>query len=72
MMGVYKKCSEVLDIELSASIDPSTYMEPGWSMREARKLPTFTTSRPRKFPGHRPAGLNKCSPEERERWENDS
>ena len=55
--GVYKKCNEVFEIELSASFGPSIYMEPGWSMREAGKLPTFTTSHPRRFPGHRPAGL---------------
>ena len=71
MMGVRKVFKEVLEIELTAEVDPCTYMEQGWSMKEAGKLPTFTTSRPRSFPGHRPAGLNKCSFEERQRWEND-
>ena len=72
MPNVHKKDGDVVDIELDASIDPTIYLEPGWSMRGTEKLPTFTTSLPRNFPGHRPAGLNKCSPEERERWENDS
>ena len=72
MPNVYKRDGEVVEIELVASIDPSIYMEAGWTMRGTEKLPTFTTSRPRRFPGHRPAGLNKFSPEEPERWENDS
>ena len=42
------------------------------SATEGYRLPTFTTSRPREQPGFRPAGLDRCAPHERQRWEEDN
>ena len=50
-------------------VDPPDYLMPGWSA--TAKLPTFTTSRPRDFPGRKPAGLQSCLPHEVERWKLD-
>ena len=43
----------------------------GWEM-SCDKLPTFTTARPRDYPGRKPAGLLHCHPHEVERWSNDA
>ena len=49
----------------------SEYLHPGWSL-VGDKLPTFTTSRPRTYPGRKPAGLKNCQAHEVERWQKDS
>ena len=51
-------------------VDAKDYLSPGWSLVGDR-LPTFTTSRPRDFPGHKPAGLKTCQPHEISRWQAD-
>lgn len=58
------------NITFDFGIDTSKFLLKGW---EAPKggLPTFTTPRPRSAPGRKPAGLDACSPQERERWERD-
>ena len=59
-------------VELKAHVDEQAFLEQGWYVTEGFKLPTFTTSRPREQPGFRPAGLGRCAPHERQRWEDDS
>ncbi len=45
----------------------------GWMKVDPHtSFPTFTTSRPRRSAGHRPAGVNQCSIQELERWASDS
>ena len=53
------------------TIEPREYLKPGWKMNNDR-LPTFTTARPRDFPGRKPAGVHSCQPHEIERWQQDS
>ena len=50
--------------------EASHLLLPGWE-GPPNGLPTFTTPRPRKEPGRRPAGLQGCSPHERARWVQD-
>ena len=57
-------------ITLVAEVNQAAFLEPGSSLAGER-LPTFTTSRPRGQPGRRPAGLERCLPHERERWQSD-
>eukprot|EP00439_Symbiodinium_sp_Y106_P078746 s383_g17.t1 len=46
--------------------------EPGWALGEGIDcLSAFTTAQPSSAPGTNPAGLNKCSYEAKERWQND-
>ena len=59
-------------ITLRGQVDTSRYLSPGWSRTTELPLPTFTTARPRDFPGRRPAGLDKLSPEEKRQWEDDA
>ena len=58
-------------LETKVALEDVTYLEPGWSRVTKDPLPTFTTARPRAFPGRRPAGLSQCQPHERSRWEQD-
>ena len=45
----------------------------GWTKVDPdRSFPTFTTSRPRTTPGYKPAGVKQCTPEELQRWIDDS
>eukprot|EP00435_Cladocopium_sp_Y103_P007936 s2109_g2.t1 len=63
---------EYHEVYLSAEVDPSDYLEPGWRLQGSdQRLPTFTTSRPSPVPGRRPAGLEQCTAPERERWSQD-
>eukprot|EP00435_Cladocopium_sp_Y103_P041058 s698_g11.t1 len=55
-------------VKLSADIDPSLFLSPGWSRVGEEHLPTFTTSRPRDSPGYKPAGLQNCREHEKTRW----
>ena len=44
----------------------------GWTKLDpSRAFPTFTTLRPRRKPGHKPARLQTCSPAGLKRWEQD-
>ena len=58
-------------IELQGDLTTSLYLTPGWRKVSPDPFPTFTTSRPREHRGPRPAGLDKCSPSEVARWEED-
>ena len=51
-------------------VESKDYLSPGWSMK-GEKLPTFTTARPRDYPGHKPAGIKSCQPHELARWKDD-
>lgn len=62
-------CGEVM---LESEVVEEVYLTPGWKRTSQTRLPTFTTSRPRSWPGPRPAGLQQCEPHERRRWEEDS
>ena len=56
-------------VAVSAAIDPTDYLEPGWHLQEpSQRLPTFTAARPMDSPGRRPAGIKGCSEEELLRW----
>ena len=60
------------EVSLSATLDASDYLEPGWKLQhEHQRLPTFTTSRPASTPGRRPAGLEHCDQADQARWSND-
>lgn len=60
-------------VTLTALQDLEDVCEEGWiKVDPTRAFPTFTTARPRQRPGHKPAGLHTCSPEEVERWSKDS
>ena len=59
-------------VKLQAALNPVDYLTPGWRLKEDKKLPTFTTSRPRTSPGYKPAGLSQCQTHELRRWEDDS
>ena len=50
----------------------TSVIKSGWLKFEPRKaFPTFTTSRPRKSPGRKPAGVTQCSSAELQRWVED-
>ena len=56
-----------------AWVDLETCCKEGWIKVDPDKaFPTFTTSRPRTSPGHKPAGLGQCSVADLERWKADS
>ena len=55
-------------VQLTGSFDKSQFLLPGASLWGEDALPTFTTSRPRKNAGARPAGLWQCEDHERQRW----
>ena len=57
---------------LTAEVDTSLYLTPGWKKQSELPFPTFTTARPRQYPGRRPAGLDKLNDEEYQQWEADS
>ena len=59
------------EIELHSVIDPKDFLEPGCVKASEEPFPTFTTSRPRSWPGRRPAGLEELKPEEKAAWEKD-
>ena len=48
-------------VEVPSAVDSRDVLEPGWRL-VGDKLPTFTTSRPRSHPGHKPAVVEHCSP----------
>ena len=58
-------------IDLSSHLDTSLFLESGWTKCSDEPFPTFTTSRPRRAAGPRPAGLKNCDPEEIAYWEGD-
>ena len=58
-------------IDLIGTVSQKRFLSPGWQKVSTEPFPTFTTSRPREYRGPRPAGLDKCSPEEVSRWEED-
>eukprot|EP00438_Fugacium_kawagutii_P012262 Skav216878 [mRNA] locus=scaffold1042:446387:450699:+ [translate_table: standard] len=59
------------EVRLLAQVNPKDYLEPGWTIPEDRRLPTFTTARPSLVPLRRPAGLSSCSHHEKLRWQDD-
>ena len=63
---------EVSEICLVAAQDLELICKEGWIKVDCdRPFPTFTTSRPRKCPGRKPAGLGHCTQEEVDRWSSD-
>ena len=56
-------------IELVATQHLDQVTREGWmKVDPSRPYPTFTTSRPRSFPGRKPAGISQCSSDELARW----
>lgn len=69
---VLQEGSKDREVVLTAWQDLETVCKPGWiKVDPSRAYPTFTTSRPRDRPGHRPAGIQHCSDEEIARWVGD-
>eukprot|EP00438_Fugacium_kawagutii_P001410 Skav219710 [mRNA] locus=scaffold776:167537:175718:- [translate_table: standard] len=59
-------------ITLTAWQDLDEVCEEGWTKVDpSRPFPTFTTSRPRPSPGRKPAGLQQCTNQEVDRWQQD-
>ena len=59
-------------VHLSAQTELEEFITPGWKKVDTnRSFPTFTTSRPRQTPGHRPAGLHQCDEATLDRWRAD-
>ena len=59
-------------VHLTAEVPLENFLSPGWTKVDPdRAFPTFTTSRPRNLPGHRPAGIQHCDKETLKRWEED-
>ena len=59
-------------VHLTAEVPLGDFLSPGWTKVEPdRAFPTFTTSRPRNSPGHRPAGIQHCDRETLKRWDED-
>ena len=56
-------------VVLTASQDPEEVCKEGWlKVDPSRSFPTFTTSRPRDRPGHKPAGIRSCTTQDLDRW----
>ena len=69
---VLQEGSKDREVVLTAWQDLETVCKPGWiKVDPSRAYSTFTTSRPRDRPGHRPAGIQHCSDEEIARWVGD-
>lgn len=61
------------EVKLSAYQDLEQVCLEGWiKVDPSRPFPTFTTSRPRDRPGHKPAGLHTCTQADIARWVQDS
>ena len=61
------------EVMLSAKQDLLEVCQEGWiKVDHTKPFPTFTTSRPRASPGHKPAGIHQCNDREIARWEADS
>ena len=58
-------------VQLMADVEGEDFLTPGWKLNSSSALPTFTTSRPREKPGYKPAGLQQCTKEDIERWQDD-
>ena len=58
-------------IALTAQLEDRKFLLPGWRKHSPEPLPTFTTARPRRTPGHKPAGLKHCEPDAKQRWQQD-
>jgi len=58
-------------ITLQGQVQTERYLTPGWQPGGPDRFPTFTTSRPRPYPGRRPAGVDKLSAEEYAHWQQD-
>lgn len=61
------------EVILTAEQDLELVCQKGWiKVDPSRPFPTFTTARPRKQPGRKPAGIKHCTNEEVQRWADDS
>lgn len=60
------------EIVLTAFQDLEDCCQQGWiKVDPTRPFPTFTTARPQRTPGRKPAGIQTCSDEEIRRWQQD-
>ena len=60
------------ELKLSAQQPIEDICKEGWMKADPlTSFPTFTTSRPRRSAGHKPAGVKQCTLVELERWAND-
>lgn len=50
-------------VQLKAAFDQDDYLMPGCQKVSEEPLPTFTTSRPRSYPGRCPAGVDRLNQE---------
>ena len=58
-------------VELKVELNSEDFLKAGSSLNSGEGLPTFTTSRPRTYPGTRPAGLWQCTEDEVALWQGD-
>ena len=58
-------------VSLNSQVVAENFLSPGWRKVEKSAFPTFTTSRPRSSPGYKPAGIQQCTEEEKQRWTED-
>ena len=66
---LYSGCDRTpAEVVLHAWQDLDEVCKEGWTFA----FPTFTTARPRGSPGRKPAGVAQCTPEELDRWREDS
>eukprot|EP00438_Fugacium_kawagutii_P010880 Skav219195 [mRNA] locus=scaffold3890:43452:50879:- [translate_table: standard] len=57
-------------VKVANKVNPTPFLEEGWQLA-GEHLPTFTTAIPSSVPGRKPAGLERLTPLERSRWEED-
>ena len=68
----YDAAKKVQTLKLAAFQHLDDVCKEGWMKVDiTRPFPTFTTSRPRKSPGRKPAGLQQCLHQELLRWSQD-
>lgn len=61
------------EVRLHAHQDLEEVCKEGWiKLDPTTSFPTFTTSRPRRTAGHKPAGVQQCTMVELERWAGDA
>ena len=64
--------NEPTEVRLYAHQDLDDICKEGWfKVDPSRSFPTFTTSRPRERPGHKPAGIKSCNSADLDRWVQD-
>ena len=68
-----QEAHQPLRLWLEGTQDIRQVIRQGWlKVEPLKRFPTFTTSRPRAFPGRKPAGISQCTQSDLARWKADS